>query len=48
MDINALFGNQIQVQGELYQQDGKFWILLRYPLDLKILSSVYNSSNQNR
>jgi micrococcal nuclease len=48
MDINALFVNQIQVQGELYQQDGKFWILLRYPLDLKILSSVYNSSNQNR
>ena len=48
MDINTVLGNQIQVQGELYQQDGEFWILLRYPLDLKILSSVYNSSNQNR
>ncbi|MGK0297013.1 MAG: micrococcal nuclease [Gammaproteobacteria bacterium] len=48
MDINTVLGNQIQVQGELYQQDGKFWILLRHPLDLKILSSEYNSSNQNR
>jgi micrococcal nuclease len=42
MDINTVLGNQIQIQGELYLQDGKFWMHLKHPLDLKILSSVYN------
>jgi micrococcal nuclease len=40
MDINTLLGSRIQIQGEIYYRGGQYWISLRHPLDLKILSSV--------
>ena len=44
-DINGSLGNQIQVQGELYQRNGNFWMSIRHPQDLKILSAIVKSSD---
>jgi micrococcal nuclease len=43
MDINTTLGNQTQVRGELYQRDGKLWMTIRHPLDIKVLTPVYNN-----